>query len=516
MPKKRTKTTVTKKAAARPHATPSPPAGGALHAGARAPAVRVRMYRQGLGDCFLVTFDVGGDERHMLIDCGTLGNKATEMSLADAVADIAATTRSRAGDKGRLHLLIATHEHKDHVSAFNSQAKAFGAFKVDNVWLAWTEDPGDPLARKLAKSKADLGNAVHAAFRASSPDSDIHMQLDGLLGFYHDNPLGAASLRETINQAMRFVRTSVGDHVAFLKPGSPPLEPGFIPGFRFYVLGPPYDRDALGDLGEHGSSQLYGMAAALRAAAGREDGSFGDAEAPFDAHFCGSEEAAARWFAGYFNPADHWRRADDDWLRVTTDLALQLDDMTNNSSLALAIERLADGKVLLFPADAQQGNWLSWHDPKMKWTVADGAGGSRAVTAVDLLARTVFYKVGHHSSHNATARAKGLELMTQEQELTAFIPVDRAIALSRNPPGSWKMPFRPLYRRLLEKCRGRVVRSDLGWAADAAGATDKKTEQEFVGLASPAEWTKWAAAQKAAENAKHVTMKGGFVDYRLD
>jgi hypothetical protein len=36
-------------------------------------SVRVRMFRQGLGDSFLITFDVGGDERHILIDCGTLG-----------------------------------------------------------------------------------------------------------------------------------------------------------------------------------------------------------------------------------------------------------------------------------------------------------------------------------------------------------------------------------------------------------------------------------------------------------
>jgi hypothetical protein len=33
------------------------------------------------------------------------------------------------------------------------------------------------------------------------------------------------------------------------------------------------------------------------------------------------------------------------------------------------------------------------------------------VKAEDLLERTVLYKVGHHASHNATLRQKGLELM---------------------------------------------------------------------------------------------------------
>ena len=35
--------------------------------------VRVRMYRQGLGDCFLLTFGEGAAARHALIDCGSLG-----------------------------------------------------------------------------------------------------------------------------------------------------------------------------------------------------------------------------------------------------------------------------------------------------------------------------------------------------------------------------------------------------------------------------------------------------------
>src|SRR5215467_13429460 len=137
---------------------------------------------------------------------------------------------------------------------------------------------------------------------------------------------------------------------------------------------------------------------------------------------------------------------DVDWLTRALDLALQLDNLSNNTSRALATERIADGKVLLFPTDAQQGNWLSWHDPNMKWTVGTGTS-AREVIAKQLLARTVFYKVGHHSSHNATAKAKGLELMEAEDELTAFIPVDRAVALKRNPPGSWKMPAAVLYRR---------------------------------------------------------------------
>src|SRR5678815_1205756 len=140
-------------------------------------------------------------------------------------------------------------------------------------------------------------------------------------------------------------------------------------------------------------------------------------------------------------------------------------------------------------------NWMSWHDLSFSVT-PPGGGPAREVTTTDLLARTVFYKVGHHGSHNATASRKGLELMTAEDELTAFIPVDRAVALGRNPKGSWKMPAVPLYRRLLVKCQGRVARSDLGWAAKATAAVSD--EQAFQGLATDDEWRGWAGKQQSA------------------
>src|SRR5688572_5775583 len=103
------------------------------------PKVRVRMYRQGLGDCFLITFDVGGDEKHMLIDCGTLGATTTGVKLDKVVENIATTTG------GHLHLLVATHEHLDHVSGFRSQDDKFKDMQIDHVWLAWTENPTDPI-----------------------------------------------------------------------------------------------------------------------------------------------------------------------------------------------------------------------------------------------------------------------------------------------------------------------------------------------------------------------------------
>ena len=90
-----------------------------------------------------------------------------------------------------------------------------------------------------------------------------------------------------------------------------------------------------------------------------------------------------------------WRRINQEWLYSAEQLALDMNDQTNNASLVLAFELTKGGKVLLFAADAQRGNWASW-------ARKDWKDGDEVVTARDLLGRTVLYKVGHHGSHNAT------------------------------------------------------------------------------------------------------------------
>jgi hypothetical protein len=484
------------------------------------------MYRQGLGDCHLITFGAGRDARHILIDCGTLGATTTGVKLAEVVKDIASRT------KGHLNLVIATHEHHDHLSGFGSLGSAFEKFEVDNVWLAWTENPADPMAQQIAKNKEDLGTALKAAstmlMNSTQEGSKARgSAIESLLGFYGD-ALGA-KFSKSVNDAMNFVRKDLTVPATFKNPGDGPLEESWLPGFRFYILGPPRSVEALNDTGEKGSSELYGISAGLLHAtrfhmAGAQFDQYASAdpdaregferELPFDARFRfeNVDSRVQEWFtSSYFDRQNDWRRIDSDWLHVASDLALQLDSSTNNTSLAFAIERVSDGKVLLFTADAQQGSWLSWHDPKMQWTVKNKAGKKEIVSAAELLSRTVFYKVGHHASHNATAKAKGLEMM-KSNELVAFIPVDRAVALTRNPPGSWRMPARPLYLRLLQRCTGRVLRSDLGWADDSKNAKNRKAEREFDNMATLQDWKKWKAEQTAAT---HIKVDDLFIQYTL-
>jgi hypothetical protein len=461
-----------------------------------APKVRIRMYRQGLGDCFLLTFFTGPKPVNILIDCGTLGS-SRGIKMPDIINSIALATKQESA-KSHLDVLVATHEHRDHVSGFGGDPSPFDdkTFDVDHVWVAWTEDPNDPLAKQITKQKGDLklavalaADALAARTPAAGEENDVGDNVSGmreLFGFFTDVPDGAplaATLAKTIDSSMRFVTERAGDKGRFLSPGDC-IEEDWLPGVRVYVLGPPKSEASLRNMGEHGSPELYSLTAKLTndlascsrfniAAQSLQDFSKGldaadrqafEAGLPFDPRFRleSTEEAACReQFGEYFNKENDWRRIDNDWLSGGSEMAMQLDSYTNNTSLVLAFELIEDGRVLLFPADAQVGNWLSWHDPDIKWTVKDAKGKEREVNAADLLARTVFYKVGHHSSHNATVKEHGLELMEREDVLVAMIPVDRKVAMKKTPP--WRMPAEALYARLVEKTNGRVLRADTEW-----------------------------------------------------
>ncbi len=154
-----------------------------------------------------------------------------------------------------------------------------------------------------------------------------------------------------------------------------------------------------------------------------------------------------------------WRRVDKDWLGSAAQLALAMNDYTNNTSLVLAFEMGKGGKVLLFAADAQRGNWISWAKKSFK-------DGRKEITVRDLLGRTVLYKVGHHCSHNATlngverddyANIGWMGLGQHAEEFTAMITAVWAWAKTQK---GWYHPYPPIKNTLLKKASGRVFQTD--------------------------------------------------------
>src|SRR5580765_4348624 len=456
--------------------------------------VRVRMYRQGLGDSFLLTYSDGNAASHLLIDCGVLKGTAEPEKKMQAVAQ-----NVHEATNGHLDRLVVTHEHWDHLSGFLQAQSIFDTVEVGEVWLAWTEDPDDELAAELRKHKQKALDGIVAAAKLADAGKTPAAQrtaqvLDAMLNFQGD--LGAAGTKTTA-KALEWVKSRQAK-IKFLRPGEQLFDLPGMPGLRVYILGPPHDRrlikrsdpskkhpevyELAGVEGAH-----EGFLAAAQALAGD-----GTPEAqPFDGYFR-IDQATARkenaLFKHYYASGSAWRRIDDDWLGYAGALALALDSDTNNTSLVLAFELTPGGDVLLFPGDAQVGNWLSWE--LLEWQVADAGGGTRTVKSDDLLARTVLYKVGHHGSHNATLREKGLELMAGG-ELAAMIPVNRVTAQKM----AWLMPFPSLLNRLVEKTHGRVMDAEHG--LDDAAPKD-------LGAAA---WSDFIA---------RTNVQPGWVDYTLE
>jgi beta-lactamase superfamily II metal-dependent hydrolase len=465
--------------------------------------ITVRMYRQGHGDCFLLAMPRAGDAGntnpvYLLIDCGYKpGSPGIIPGNADrSIATIIEHLEESTGK--HLDLAVMTHEHQDHLNGiWKKNDPYFRNFQIDEAWLAWTEDPGDDLANQLRDDHDDqLLELVKARKRlalAVGEQNGTVERLDSLLGLElgsHDVRMTEADLfaaaedpAKSINkQGLKLIIDKATAHrgVQYLKPGDGPITVPGTNGIRAYVLGPPRSKALLGDEDPHegeGFPREFAQPFTFRAAIQSETGT---GQPPFSPRFTTSLAQAlagdgsfARLHYGKdgegvydvdnkeaLDNAD-WRRIDAEWLYSAEDLALKLNKGINNTSLVLAIELLASRKVLLFAADAQRGNWISWAN--VHW----GEGTSR-ITSRDLLSRTVLYKVGHHGSHNATllgtaaSEHPNLEwLATTDSaagEFAAMITAVNAWALNQTPP--WVHPLPSIKTALLEKARGRVFQTD--------------------------------------------------------
>lgn len=454
---------------------------------------RIRMYRHGLGDCLLVTFPRSkASPFHVLIDCGVLArDKDFMMGIVRHIRDT--VREGKTTGKARLDVVVGTHEHKDHLSGFN-QARSFfnEEFDFGSVWLAWTENLTKPEVRKLKETKKRalrmLTQALTSPLAAAAPE--VLAGIGELLTFGQDDDTTGSGKVADAMEYLKLRGKEAGD-LRFLEPGVDPFRLEGVDGVRVFVLGPPRDpallktsavteqmkRDQviyhLAHTGEAGVN-------ALGAALSNDSAMDGDRFHPFPNEYRipkAKEGKPNPYFSyiqnflskTYDDPLMAWRRVDHDWLTSIGQLALDLDNDTNNTSLVLAFEFEATRDVLLFVADAQVGSWLSFG--RLKFKVPER---EQLLSAQELLGRTVFYKVGHHCSHNATLRNGGLELMDRD-DLVAFIPLDQATARKQGVKG-WDMPAAPLFKALKTKTNGRVVLSD---------ATEKvPVEAEQAGVCS--------------------------------
>jgi beta-lactamase superfamily II metal-dependent hydrolase len=449
------------------------------------------MYRHGLGDCFLLSFPKEkGGYFHVLIDCGLIGVATNpKETMTTVVRNIAQATA------GHLDLVVLTHEHWDHVSGLSeqqAQAVFEKAIEVERVWYAWTEDKNNKLGQKLRQERESKARAIHRAAKALQGVSGT--RIVSLLTFFGienaiAEPLAASGEKTTgkVRKAFDYLAGRKGIEISYCHPTDQPRALPGVPGLLVYVLGPPEseslikrsDPTALGkevyEIAPGLALEDNLLAAFARFAQDAADVPKDGRDCPFDFYLQrqpAQSSALQKLVADTWDQPNEWyRKIENDWMNAAESLALALDKHTNNTSLVLAFEFTESGKVLLFAADAQVGNWLSWQD--LTWEVRQGSE-VHTVTGPDLLSRTVLYKVGHHGSHNATLRDKGLEQMVSP-ELIALVPVNKQQAQTNR----WmEMPFNNLIARLEQKTRGRVIQSDSAVSAPGDAQLQQMSDKE--------------------------------------
>ena len=373
---------------------------------------------------------------------------------------------------GVLDVVVATHQHTDHLSGFRQADAVFEPkkMKMKRLWLAWTEDPRNGLGRRIQKELIKKLAAVRvAAQRLIGVSNATRGRIQGTLDYFSPGVAG-----EDTQDILDALKERPDVEIEYHTPGDLLELPG-VPNVRVYVLGPPTDVNALKVTNPRKSkregyeqAQLAADADGFVAALRTETGAEAELSFPFDQQYRLDEGGitADPFFGKYYFGEDDVsqhelarRRIDTSWLESAEQLALALGDYTNNTSLALAFEFVDTDDVLLFPGDAQIGSWNTW--PNLEWKIETG-GVTKSVRIGDLLARTVFYKASHHASHNGTLsglgeRAFGLEQMTH-RDLVCVVPVD--VKMSKAMNWDRTLPWQPLLDRLRAITRGRLILTD--------------------------------------------------------
>ena len=363
--------------------------------------IRLRTYNVGFGDCFLLTFAYpdATPDHHMLIDCGTTRlPRGGPKSIAEVTADIAAVTNNK------LHVVVATHRHRDHISGFGGTAgEHIAACNPDLVLQPWTEDPElEPDA--TAPPPTINGGSGTPALRFTHQLASMELAAETLAAQARNTPhvtktankqLAALGDINVSNRAAVMALRNLGHNRRYLSHGQPSGIEDVIPGVNATVLGPPtldqwsaIRRQRATDTDEFWSrsddSEFWHL---IADATGTTTSRSHEPDEPLfpDA----KTQPEKDW-----SPPIHWLVPKLHELRGNQLLSLVriLDRALNNTSLILMLQ--VGDRRLLFSGDAQIEAW------EYPLAHAPDAGQLR-----NLLRWTNVYKVGHHGSLNATPKS---------------------------------------------------------------------------------------------------------------
>lgn len=388
--------------------------------------LRVRMYRVGFGDFFLVTVPSSDGPQHILIDCGvTPGttHKGDIGTIKDAVADMAKETENH------LALIIVTHRHMDHIIGFSRCTDLFKQITVDAIWMPYWEseyvEQATKMQAELTALALDVQQHLALSARGDAETEDMLGMLRNATGVDDADVLGVAGGAAGSNKgkgggtnaaSLALLKTGFGIKPEYYKKGDKPKLPKSLDesGLTAEILGPP-PADALTfmkltDL-KKGVGQYLGTDAGADAAvdgAGGKGNKFDPFGEAWHATAADYPPSAFREWAprkqgalsdySVRHPAALEAAVNSSQPSLLFTAVKALDSFLNNQSLVVLFT--FEEKKLLFVGDAQAGNWEYW----MYGGTPNKAPSIDEITAEgkSILSHLDFYKVGHHGSTNAT------------------------------------------------------------------------------------------------------------------
>ena len=343
--------------------------------------VVVRSYQVGFGDCFLVSFEYRTCTRHVLIDFGSTGLPTG--TPRDHLVRVARCLEADCG--GKLHAIVATHRHADHINGFDPGKNRTGpgcvieALRPDVVVQPWTEDPAALVdAREPSRvgahsrSFARLLNGFHSidyyAASVGSPFLSAAATERQIAFLAEVNTSNSAAVGHLANMG----RASKARYVHY---GS---SSGInLPGVRTTVLGPPTieQSNAITRQRANNPQEYWHIL--------QECDQILQRDIPFGTKFRARHPTQpARWIV------DRLRLVPE---KQFFDFVRTLDQVLNNTSVVLLFQ--VGCHSLLFPGDAQLESW--------QYLLAQIKVQPALRAALENL---TVYKVGHHGSLNATPK----------------------------------------------------------------------------------------------------------------
>jgi beta-lactamase superfamily II metal-dependent hydrolase len=441
------------KTAPSPAPTPAP-AGAQPAAAADGNAnIRVRMYRVGFGDFFLLTVPGKHGPAHILVDCGVHAKNIGTMN--DCVQDMKRETGNR------LALVILTHNHADHMSGFATNFDDFANIEVGAVWITNRLDPKNADASKFMAQLTSVAQQLKSRLAADSnlADEETHRKVENALGVANEDGGSGSNAK-----ALRLLQSGFRNKppVFYYQGGDTPTLPDELEGMITAEILAPSPKDSGGDFSAADNKTEQYLAAL-------GDDGVPDPEAPQP-----------------FDPAK-WPAAARDYPKTTFDefdgldsiekilagmqpnalaaAADKLDGTLNNQSLVVLFT--CNGKKLLFVGDAQWGNWAYWLYGK----TVTGSDPGISARAKEILGSIDFYKVGHHGSTNATP-VPAVDALNQ---LCACM-CSTAMGAYGKPDKKTEVPRTRLMDALETRIGKRLVRSDWVQANDAKAEPQAREE----------------------------------------